>query len=247
MNNKQWIVVTGASSGIGRSTVMKLLEAGLCVVATARNEEKLNELYSTMKDVKVISWDLSQTDNIKEYCETVKNQVGTISGLMHCAGQQVTLPVHMIKEKKIEEVFGINTFAAMLLVSAFCKKGSTDNGASFVLVSSLAAHEGAFGKSIYAASKGALEGFIRAVSPELAEKGIRINAIAPGIVQTEMVNKYFNQVTEEQKNTTIKEYPLGLGKPEDVAELAVYLLSKNSRWVTGQVIIIDGGHLVRKC
>lgn len=247
MDKKKWVVVTGASSGLGECTVGKLVEEGFSVVATARNEERLNFLYGMLPNIEIIPWDLSEISKIKEYAKSVKAKTDSIYGLVHCAGSQVTLPVHMIKESKIKEIFDINTFSAMLLVSAFSKKGMAFEGTSFVLISSLAAHEGAFGKSIYAASKGALEGFIKSVAPELAEKNMRINAIAPGVVKTEMVERYFSQLTEEQRLATVNEYPLGLGHPEDIADMVIYLLGEKSKWITGQTIVIDGGHLVRKC
>lgn len=246
MNDKKWFVVTGASSGIGKATVNLLLEAGFGVIATARDGQVLETLYENKKNVVIIPWDLSDVETIKEYSKAVKEKA-IVSGLIHCAGMQITTPIHMMKVEKLQEIFNINTFAAMLLVSQFSKKGMISEQGSFVLVSSLAAHEGAFGKSIYAASKGALEGFVKASAPELAEKKIRINAIAPGVVQTKMVEQYFMQLTEEQKGATIESYPLGLGQPEDIAKMAVFLLSEDARWITGQTIIVDGGHTIRKC
>ncbi|MBN7774063.1 SDR family NAD(P)-dependent oxidoreductase [Clostridium aminobutyricum] len=247
MGDKKWIIVTGASSGIGKSTVCKLLESGFGIIATAREVQALEVLYRNQEDVKIIPWDLSDVATIKDYSKLVKEHAA-VSGLLHCAGIQATTPIHLMKTEKLQEIFYINTFAAMMLVSQFSKKGMVDEeGASFVMVSSLAAHEGAFGKAMYAASKGALEGFVKASAPELAEKKIRINAVAPGVVQTRMVEQYFAQLTKEQKQATLGAYPLGLGQPEDVAEMAVFLLSEKSRWITGQTIVVDGGHTVRKC
>lgn len=247
MNTKQWIVVTGAANGIGRAAAERLIQEGFGVVATSRNQSRLTELYAKHEAVKIIPWDLSDIQNIKEYTKKVNEEVGAVAGMLHCAGIQSTLPIHMMKESKLQEVFNINTFAAMMLVGSFAKKNMTDKGASFVLISSLAAHEGAFGKAVYAASKGALEGFIKAAAPELAEKNIRINCLAPGVVKTEMVENYFKQLSEEQKNSTIKEYPLGMGEPQDIAELITFLLTNRSKWITGQTVIIDGGHMIRKC
>ena len=169
-----------------KATVNLLLEAGFGVIATARDGQVLETLYENQKNVAIIPWDLSDVETIKEYSKVVKEKA-IVSGLIHCAGMQITTPIHMMKAEKVQEIFNINTFSAMMLVSQFAKKGMILEQGSFVLVSSLAAHEGAFGKSIYAASKGALEGFVKASAPELAEKKIRINAIAPGVVQTKMV------------------------------------------------------------
>ncbi|MDF3002078.1 MAG: short-chain dehydrogenase [Bacillota bacterium] len=249
MDMKKWIVVTGASSGIGLQTARQLLENGYCVVATARNAQLLDQKFTTYSDTCIIlPWDLSDPDRIKEYASLVHEKAGAVYGLIHCAGAQKTLPIHMLKSSNLTELFQINTFSGLLLVSAFAKKGYYMEGeASFLLISSLSAHEGAYGKTAYAASKAALEGFVKSAAPELAEKGIRINAVAPGVVRTTMVEKHFQQLTETQRNSTIGEYPLGLGESQDISNLLEFLISDKSRWITGQTILIDGGHTVRKC
>lgn len=249
MNEKKWVVVTGASSGIGLETANHMLENGYCVVATSRNGQALElEFKSYSESCLILPWDLADLDQIKEYAAVIKERVGAISGLVHCAGIQKTLPIHMLKSSNLTELFHINTFSGMLLISCFAKKGFFVEGkTSFALLSSLSAHEGAYGKTAYAASKGALEGFVKSAAPELAEKGIRINAVAPGVVQTAMVEKHFQQLTAEQRENTVREYPLGLGAADDIANLLEFLISDRSRWITGQTIIIDGGHTVRKC
>jgi len=246
-HSKGWIVVTGASSGIGEETANHLLQMGYSVVVTARNEEKLNTLFGNQENVLIMPSDLSQIENIQEYAREVVRRVGPIRGLVHSAGVDATVPINMIKAKKMVEIFNTNTFAALLLVSNFSKKDHYVPDASFVLVSSLSAHEGAYAKSLYAASKGALEGFLISAAPELAEKGIRINGIAPGIVKTKMVEESLSKMSTEQVHTLTKDYLLGLGDPSDISQLIGFLIGGTSRWMTGQTIVIDGGHLARKC
>ena len=244
---KRWIVVTGASSGIGCATAHYLIETGYSVVVTSRNVEILEKNFSKYKeDVKIICWDLSKLDSIKDYAKKVRDEIGEISGLVHCAGIQKMSPIHMVKLDKIIDVFNINTFSAMLLTSAFSKKnGYERNNTSIVLLSSISAHCGVDGNSIYASSKGALEGFVKGVSCELAEKGIRINAIAPGRVMTPMVENFIESLSDVELENAKMEYPLGWGEPENIAEIIEFLLSKKSKWITGQCIITDGGHTVR--
>ncbi len=245
---EKWIVVTGASSGIGKATAIYLLENNYSVVVTSRNKEALKNIFKNYNDkqLKIIEWDLSELDSIKEYAKSINAAVGEISGLVHCAGLQKMSPIHMIKPDKILEVFNINTFSAMLLVGAFSKKNMyINNKTSYVLISSISAHTGADGNSIYSSSKGALEGFIKGVSCELAEKGIRINSIVPGRVQTPMVEKFMSSLSENDFQKSKEEYPLGWGNPENVAEIIEFFLSDKSKWITGQNIIIDGGHTVR--
>jgi short-subunit dehydrogenase len=176
MGTKGWIAVTGASSGIGLQTAKQLMMLGYGVVATAKNGEKLNNAFKDVDGAVIrIPWDLSEIQSIKDYSKTVNSQVGPISGLVHCAGIQKTMPMHMTSEKNILEVFKINTFAAMMLVSALSKKGMyIENLASFILISSISAQEGALGQTIYGASKGALDGFIKPAAAELTGKGIRM-------------------------------------------------------------------------
>jgi NAD(P)-dependent dehydrogenase (short-subunit alcohol dehydrogenase family) len=246
MDKGRWIVVTGASSGVGAKTAETLLSSGYQVVVTARNGPELQALYGENQSVEIIPWDLSEPDEIRDYAKAVKEAVGPVHGLVHCAGIDKRAPVYMIKVDKIDEVFRINTYASILLVSAFSRKGVTADGASFVLISSLSAHEGAMGNSVYAASKAAVEGFVKSVAPELTEKGARINCIAPGVIETRMTTEYLNLLTEEQRDAHVGGYPLGIGKPSDIADFAEYLVSDKARWLTGQTYILDGGRLARK-
>jgi NAD(P)-dependent dehydrogenase (short-subunit alcohol dehydrogenase family) len=239
------IIVTGASSGIGAAAVTALTGAGCKVVATARDAEKLSALYGADGNVAALPWDLSDPERIADYANEAGELAGPVAGLVHCAGAQDVSPLHLTKPALLDRVFRLNTYAAVLLVSFFSKKGKYADGASFVLISSLSAHEGTRGRSVYAASKAALEGYAVAAAPELAEKGIRINCIAPGIVRTPAVDGFFKQLTDEQKDALLTEYPLGIGEPEDVAHLIEYLISDRARWITGQVLKPDGGHLSR--
>jgi NAD(P)-dependent dehydrogenase (short-subunit alcohol dehydrogenase family) len=152
----------------------------------------------------------------------------------------------MSKPSLVAGLFAINTFAAMELVRCFSRRTAVDGqGASFVLVSSVAAHEGALGKAAYAASKGALEGFLRAAAAELLPRRVRLNAVVPGIVDTAMTHEFVDRMDVAQRAELERDYPLGIGKPEDVAELIAFLLSDRSEWISGQSFVIDGGHLSR--
>jgi len=247
MNKK--IIVTGASSGIGKKTAQMLMDERYKVILTARNKENLIE---TIKDYpsesyEIIPWDLSDVDSLTQYAKEVNEKAGSISGLVHCAGIQITVPLYLINKKRLIDIFNINTFAAINLVGLFSKRKYYIEGeTSFVLLSSIAAHEGEVGNSIYAASKGALEGFLTSAAAELVSKGIRLNIIVPGMIETNMNEEFFKYLTEEQKERFKQNYPLGYGQSEDIANMIIYLISKKSKWITGQKFIIDGGHLSRK-
>jgi NAD(P)-dependent dehydrogenase (short-subunit alcohol dehydrogenase family) len=245
MNEIKTVVVTGASSGIGCAVASELMNDGYNVVVTARDESKLRSLYDGNDKAIVLPWDLSEVDRIGEYAKQIRASVGEIYGLVHSAGAQDVMPLHLTKPDLLDKVFHLNTYAAILLVSEFSKKGMHGESASFVLLSSLSAHEGTPGRSVYAASKAALEGFAIAASPELNSRGVRVNCVAPGIVNTPAVEHFMRALSKEQKEKLLGEYPLGVGAPEDIARLIGFLISGKSKWITGNVFKPDGGHLAR--
>lgn len=243
----EWVVITGASRGIGLAAAKRLLAAGGRVVAAARDIDKLKEAYSFCDEdaVRLISWDFSEPGKVQGFADKVMDEAGPVRGLVYCAGIQLTLPLSMSKPDLARKIFGLNTFSAMEAVRCFSKKNiASSEGASFVLISSLSAREGALGKSLYGASKGALEGFLPAAAAELAQRNIRLNCIAPGLVKTDMSAEFLDRMTPDQRTKLESAYPLGFGEPEDVAAMIEWLLSPASRWVTGQIYVMDGGHSI---
>lgn len=242
-----WIVVAGASKGIGLSTAELLLQKGLSVVVSARSANVLEEKFAKygVEKVRIIPNDFADLPSIADFSSRVNAEVGPVAGLVYSAGLQYTVPLSMASPERALEIFKVNTFAAIECVRCFSKKKLAAEGASFVLISSLAAHEGAVGKTLYGASKGALEGFLPPAAAELAQRQMRLNAVSLGVINTEMSAGFINKMTEEQKIALEKSYPLGIGRPQDAANAIAWLLSKESSWVTGQVFTIDGGHMAR--
>jgi len=246
-------LIVGGSDGIGLETGTLLCEKGYRVTLVARDFDhkpektlqKIARLTQTFGEAqcRLIRQDVSQLEELEAFAKTVKELSGPIDGLVCCAGAQKTLPLSMTKPEVLKELFTINTFSAIELVRLFSKAGYYREGASFVLLSSLAAHEASPGKAAYSASKAALEGFVASVSSELMQKKIRLNAIAPGIVKTSMSEGFLDKMTSDQFHALEATYPLGFGEPEDVAWMIVCLLSKRSRWISGKTFLIDGGHL----
>ncbi|MDR1622060.1 MAG: SDR family oxidoreductase, partial [Synergistaceae bacterium] len=212
----RWVLVAGASRGIGRATARLLLQEGYSVVASARNTGALGELSDVYGNrLKIVPCDFTQIEKLQEYVSNVVGLTDGISGMLYAAGMQKTLPLTQSKFSLAEEVFRVNTFAALELIRLFAKKGAYGTeGASFVLLSSMAAHEGALGTALYGASKGALEGFIPAAAAELAVKKIRLNGLVLGVVQTDMSMQFIEKMSADQKEALRAEYPLGLGEPE---------------------------------
>ena len=249
MWNDGWIVIAGASRGIGRAVADRLSSDDVRVVLSARDERALEEvaaLYSPERR-RMIPWDFSVPESLEEYAKLVAEKAGPVSGMVYCAGKQKTLPITLSKPAVARDIFDLNTFSAIELVRVLSKKERLHtDGASFVFLSSLSAHEGQIGNSVYAASKAALEGFLPAAAAELVQKRVRLNALVLGMVQTDMSQDFLKRLTIDQKSNLESGYPLGLGNPEDVASFIRYLFSDESRWITGQSFVIDGGHCIRK-
>jgi len=241
------IIVTGASSGLGRAICIKLSNLGATVFLVARDEDRL---VATMKNMngdghKLIPFDLNNFNDYEQLFEILKPH-GCLSGLVHFAGIRKTLPIRSTKVNDLKEIFNINLFAFMELVRFFSKKNTVHHdGASIVVASSVLSLRGAAALAGYSASKAAVDGAVRCFACELASKKIRVNSIAPGHVETEMNLAVRKQISEEAYEYIIKSHPLGIGRPADVANLVAFLISDEARWITGAVIPIDGGFSAR--
>lgn len=246
MSANKTILVVGASKGIGFATSKMLLEKGYSVIAVSRNVETLKDAFQADINVNFFSYDFSQIDSIQSFAEDVNNECGPINGIVCSAGTQLTMPMSMNKPDTVKKIFSLNTFAPIEIIRCFSKKKMiSENGASFVLISSLSAHEGSIGQSLYGASKGAIEGFLAPASAELIDRKIRLNVVIPGMVLTDMSSEFLNNLAPDKREKLESTYPLGLGEPNDVASLITWLISDESKWVTGQSYIIDGGHMIR--
>lgn len=244
LKNKN-ILITGASSGIGRQCAITFSQLGASVILIARNEERLKETYNRLEKGNhlIISQDITEYNKLEEVVNTAVDKVGKISGFVHSAGIEMTLPLRSMQPSYYEKMFSINVIAGFELAKIISKtKYINKDWASFVFISSVMGILGQLGKIGYCSSKGSLISGVKAMALELASKKIRVNCILPGVVETEMSNEMFQKLSEESKKNIVDMHPLGLGKPEDIAHACVYLLSDSARWVTGTNLIIDGGY-----
>lgn len=234
------ILITGASSGIGRQIALSCAQAGATVVASGRAPERLQETISFLVGTghQALTLDLCDEAAVKSAIPTL----GKIDGVVHSAGISLLSPLRLATRSHIQSQLETNLVAPMLLTQQLLLRNAIQQGGAIVFVSSISAHIGVHGVSAYAASKGALEAMARSLSMEVAKKGIRVNCLAPGLVQTPMLEAALS--TTGGLDETIKTYPLGIGLPEDVANAAIFFLSPASRWITGTTLVLDGGHTV---
>ena len=233
------ILITGASSGIGRSAAIECSKMGANVIITARNGTKLSQVMNELEGDthRMVLCDLSNEADINKMVE----ELPEVQGLINNAGYTKILPVQFINTEAINDIFQVNTVAPMLLLQKLLKKKKIKKGASVVFTSSLAGLGCCtVGNSMYSATKGAISAFIRCVALELAPKNIRVNAVCPAMVDTGILSS--GTITEEQLSIELNNYPLRrFGKPTDIALAMVYLLSDAASWVTGDNLVIDGG------
>lgn len=238
------ILVTGASSGIGRTTAVECSKMGAKVVLTARSEARLKETLSMLEGNghQYIVADLSCQDAIS----SLVDQAPVVNGLVNNAGFNVMQLVPFIKNEDAERVLDINLLAPVLLTHLMVKKKKVSKEASIVFTSSIAGKGVcSAGNSLYSASKGGLTAFMKNAALELGAKKIRCNAVLPGMVETPLKEGKSN-ITEEQWEINRQLYPLKrFGQPEDVAFAIVYLLSDASAWMTGTELVIDGGRSLK--
>lgn len=235
------ILVTGASSGIGKAIAIESSKMGAKVIISGRNEERLKETLSILEgeNNEYIIADLS----VKKDLEELYKNLPTLDGLVNCAGIIKTLPFTFASRESFEEVFNVNFFAPAELTRLLVKSKKIKKGGSIVFISSITGvYCSIVAQSVYASSKGAINGLVKGIALDLAPKGIRVNSVNPGMVETDILIE--SVITEEQLNDDRKRYPLGerYGKPEEVAYATIYLLSDASSWTTGSNILIDGGY-----
>lgn len=242
---KKTILVTGASSGIGRGIAVACAQMGAQLILNGRNEERLSETLSMLEgeDHQVFVADLSRQEDLQRMADTLP----VLQGWANSAGIPKVSPIKYFDRKDVEEIFNVNSISTMLLLSMLVKKKKLKRGSSVVFISAVTgAFVGSICDTAYCATKGAVNGFMKGAALELATQGIRINSINPGLVPTNILNLANNLAGEEHHvEMMLDRYPLKrLGTPEDIANGVVYLLSDASSWVTGINLVIDGGYLL---
>jgi len=239
------ILVTGASSGIGRETAVILSQLGAGVVLSGRNVERLNDTKTMLSEGahSIEPFDLDNTGQIPVWLQTVAAKAGGLHGMVHCSGVASRMPVRFMTIQQAEALMRANWTSAWALAKGFRQKrvfAGTDG--RIVFVSSISALAGQVGATAYASTKGAILSLTRSLAVEFCAEGIHVNAVLPGLVQTEMAEAMSKELTPDQFQTLVAKHPLGLGQPRDVAYAIAFLLAETSRWITGSVLTVDGGY-----
>ena len=238
LENKN-IIVTGASGGIGNSIVKKLDKAGANILASGTRIEKLEELKKNFENIKILKFDISQSDKIAEFIENATNELGgSLDGLVNNAGiTQDNLAIRMSLEEW-QKVININLTSTFLMSKFAIKKMLKNKSGKIVNITSVVGHTGNLGQANYTASKAAIVAMSKSLAIEYAKKNININCISPGFIKTAMTDN----IDEKFKEVIVSKIPSArLGEPDDIANAVLFLSSDQSDYINGETIHVNGG------
>ena len=238
LKNKN-IIVTGASGGIGNAIIKKLDEAGANILASGTRVEKLEKLKSNFKNIKILKFDISQSDKIEEFIENATNELGgSLDGIINNAGiTQDNLAIRMSLDEW-QKVININLTSTFLMSKFAIKKMLKNKSGKIVNITSVVGHTGNLGQANYTASKAGIVAMSKSLAIEYAKKNINVNCISPGFIKTAMTDK----IDDKFKEVIISKIPSArLGEPEDIANAVLFLSSDQSSYINGETIHVNGG------
>jgi len=244
----RWVVVTGASSGLGRAIAIELARNGARVVLAGRDQARLAETAEALggAEHRTLALDLLQLDRIAPEIARIHADVGSLYGLCHAAGVVATRPLQSNTVEAMRAQFDVNLMAGLEMARSVCRRDvMAPDGGSLLFISSVYGHVGMPGQIGYCATKGAVASAARAMAVELARRKIRVNSLSPGLVLTEMTRQSLGVLSAEHVQKLEAAHPLGIGQPEDVARAAVFMLSPGTRWITGADLAVDGGFIAQ--
>lgn len=234
---EKFILVTGASSGIGEATVKRLDSLGSRIIMTARNQEKMDQLSKELnQESLVIPFDFEEEDDVKEIFLQCNKKGIKLDGMVHCAGIGGFCPIKVNDRELTERLMKINYYIFLSLCHYFSKKKFSNENSSIVTMSSISVKSMEKATIPYAAAKTAVETVVRIASKELLPQKIRVNAVQPAYVKTPMVGEI------EREEDFLQRQPLGIIEPEAVAELIAFLLSDDAKYITGAMIPMSAGY-----
>ena len=238
------VMVTGASSGIGRATCQYLDRLGARVILVGRDRPRLEQVVSTMDrgPHRIETFDLTALDEIPRWMKGLASEMGPMHAVVHSAGIFRLVPLRVLEADEVERTYRLNVGAAVALARGFRQKGVPASGGSIVYISSVAGLTGQPGVAAYAASKGAIISLARTLAVELARDGLRVNCVAPGMVRAGMSEEILDRLSPAEVKRIEEMHPLGFGDPVDVAGAIAFLIAETGRWITGTTLVVDGGY-----
>lgn len=246
--NGQHFLVTGASSGIGQAVALLFDSLGARLTLVDLNRSGLEETVTrcARNDHQLFEFDLRCVEQVDTLVKDAVASAGALNGFVHCAGIQTVMPARVLTVAAWREIFAVNTESALAVAKCFSsKRVRSNNGGSIVFISSAMALAGSPGATAYSMSKSALHGVARSLALEFATNRVRVNCIAPGFVKTPMFERVERLWDEAQRAAVEAQHPLGFGAPNDIANAAAFLCADTGRWITGTVIVVDGGYLAQ--
>ncbi len=236
--------MTGASSGIGRQVAISCSAMGATVVISGRDEKRLNETFTSLEGQGHSQFTADLVDEKQR--DALVDALPNIDGVVHSAGIVSPVPIKFIAEKHIHSIMAVNFDSAVLMIARMLKNKKLNEKTSLVFFSSVSVNYPYTGGALYSASKGAIEAYSKSLALEIYPKKMRSNVIIPAMVKTPLYEETINQGMYRNVEEYESKYPLGIGKPEDIANAAIYLLSEASSWVTGTTLLLDGGFTIGK-
>jgi NAD(P)-dependent dehydrogenase (short-subunit alcohol dehydrogenase family) len=241
------ILVTGASSGLGRATAAELAECGAHVILTGRDPAKLEHSRArlTGEGHAAVASDFADADGVANLVKAIATDHGPLDGIFHSAGTYMALPARMTKQRHVESMFIASVWGAFGVARAAAQKNVMRDGGSLVFMSSVAAERGHVGTTAYAGAKAAILGMVPVLAIEMAPRRIRVNAIVAATIETEMHLNTIANLPDELVQDGLSRHLLGFGEPRDIANAVIFLLSDAGRWITGSALTVDGGYMAK--
>lgn len=239
------ILIVGSSQGIGAQVALTLSKLGAQVILASRNKEKMIKILSNLEGNNHLYYcmDVRQLETLEKSVKEIVDMTGPLDGVVYCAGIVENRPLQMDNPSIVDEVFRTNLQGFIEIVRCVSKKKNFNNGMRIVGISSISSFKGTKARTIYSASKAGMDGAVRSMAVELAEKNICINTVAPAFIKTSMYEKTLENAGKEILENKLRRQYLGLGYPEDVANAVAFLISPAARLITGICLPVDGGFL----
>ncbi|HZG09365.1 MAG TPA: SDR family oxidoreductase [Allosphingosinicella sp.] len=241
------ILVTGASSGLGRATAIALSQCGAKVVLTGRDQNKLDQAAAVLGggDHATVAAEFADADQVAELIKGIAKEHGALDGIFHSAGAYMAMPARMTKQRQIDSMFQASVWGAFGVARAAGQKGVMRDGGALLFMSSVAAQRGHPGTTAYAGAKSTILGMVPVLAIELAPRRIRVNSIVAATIETEMHLNTIANLPDELVQDGLSRHLLGFGRPVDIAHAVIFLMSDAGQWITGTALTVDGGYMAK--